>query len=251
MKTNACREVKRYWGIHGVQDSWRRWLAVGLLVTVVAVFSIAVAQARQCDGTPVWVKHRHSVDADLVCSAAKSTFEFMRRNGFGATKSITVQVLDQPAEAFRNGELGRFDGNRRETLILSFAVAQIEARDSPPFNTPMNKELYQSFVVHELAHAIAHSAFEIARPSVVAQEYIAYTVQLATMPPALREEILARYRVDAFADESEMSELYYAFDPCVFAVKAYRHFMTLSEPQAFYKRLLTGAFQPENTGTWW
>ncbi len=225
-------------------------MATGLLVSVAAVSSAEPAYERQCHETPVRVSHSNGADADLVCAAATQAIDFMRRQGFRIAAMMPVRVLDEPLITFRDGELGRFDGGRLETSILSFEAARVASRDDPPFGIAMNEHLYRSFVVHELAHAIAHPSFEVGRPSVEAQEYIAYSAQLATMHPPLRRAILHHYRLEAFASESEITELYYAFDPAAFGVKAYLHFDALLDTQAFYRRLLTGEFQRRQRGRW-
>jgi len=165
-------------------------MATGLLVSVAAVSSAEPAYERQCHETPVRVSHSNGADADLVCAAATQAIDFMRRQGFRIAAMMPVRVLDEPLITFRDGELGRFDGGRLETSILSFEAARVVSRDDPPFGIAMNEHLYRSFVVHELAHAIAHPSFEVGRPSVEAQEYVAYSAQLATMHPPLRRAIL-------------------------------------------------------------
>ena len=60
------------------------------------------------------------------------------------------------------------------------------------------------------------------------------------MDPKLRQTVLDRYSVPGFNGESEMSYTYLAFSPSAFAVKSYRHFLQLSDPRAFYRRLLDG-----------
>ena len=62
--------------------------------------------------------------------------------------------------------------------------------------------------------------------------------------PGKRSSILRRYTVEAFSEIDEMSMTYYALDPSAFAVKAYRHYLTLSDPAQFLADLLADAVKP-------
>ena len=227
-----------------------RWIS-GVLMWQAAALSLAAEpQLRQCPGTTVSVSYQQASDAPLVCAAVTQAVDFMDDQGFPVPDDLTIHVVDGPGGHLKHGELGRFDGDSQRTSILSYEAARDASLESPPFGNTMTRELYQSFVVHELAHAIAHPLFEISTPPVEAQEYIAYTVQLATTQPDLRQAILDRYPQPGFEDESEITELYYAFDPSAFGVKAYRHFTKLVDTRDFYRRLLSGAIRSYKPWHW-
>jgi hypothetical protein len=78
----------------------------------------------------------------------------------------------------------------------------------------------------------------VPKPSLEAHEYIAYVVQLATLPDVLQQQLLASFSNPAFYHEREINGIFLQLDPEVFAVKAYRHFVTQSDPQTFFQRLL-------------
>lgn len=74
--------------------------------------------------------------------------------------------------------------------------------------------------------------------------YIAYVVQLATLPETFREQLLAEFDNPAFQHERQMSRIFLQMAPEVFAVKAYRHFVAQPDPTAFFQRLLNKRLSP-------
>ena len=82
--------------------------------------------------------------------------------------------------------------------------------------------------------------FAMARPSIQAQEYLAYVVTFATMPPELRDQVLVALPGDGFADETRITELYYFFHPMSFGAQAYRHFLRPGNGVAFFLEVLAG-----------
>jgi hypothetical protein len=116
----------------------------------------------------------------------------------------------------------------------------------------MNNALYASFVIHEVAHAIAEQNFNSAPASLIAPEYLAYVAQLSTMDEPLRLQILQGYQVTPFAGIQDMSSIYYALDPNAFGVKAFLHYESLKDKTRFIQGLLTGAIKPVRPQReWW
>ncbi|MDH3638499.1 MAG: hypothetical protein OES09_08535 [Gammaproteobacteria bacterium] len=218
-----------------------------LLCAAVLGTRIAAADADTafpCAGVPVRVYAPSAGEAAQACEAATRTIRFMRGHKFLTERPLRIRIVERLPSRPHSSDLGQFDARTSEIKVLSYKICQELAVDKPPFKIPMSPALHKSFIVHELAHAIAHDNFEITKPSLGAHEYIAYTVQLAVMETTLREQILDRYTVDAFTDESEITSLYLELSPASFAVKSYKHLMNLPDPTSFYRRLLSGGFVP-------
>lgn len=176
-----------------------------------------------------------------VCDAVADAVSFMTANGFEFKAPFTVAVVDRITHSQLVTTLGAFNAKTREVEILGYEAATGFLPDHPPFGIPMNPELYRSFVVHEAAHAVAHPNF-VRRPNLAAMEYIAYTVQLATMTEPLRERVLDSVQTEAFDQPQEIGDQLLMFDPARFAVKSYLHFIRPGNGAEFYQRLLTGKF---------
>ena len=97
-------------------------------------------------------------------------------------------------------------------------------------------DLYRSLVVHEIAHAITHQAFEV-EPTRPAYEYISAVAQIESLPDSARTAYL-----DAFAGieftTGMFNDLTLAMDPALFGAAAYRHFHRSDHGCGFMRSLL-------------
>ena len=181
----------------------------------------------------------------LALSAGPSTAQTTHCAG-GMTEVHLVKV-ERLGPGSQAPALGHYDARAARIRILGQDHCSRLASGEAPFGLPMSTALYDSFMAHEVAHAVAQANFSMP-PSVEAHEYIAYTVQFSTMDSDLRRRVIERYPVEAFADESEISSIYLGLNPAAFAIKAYLHLRSAADPVAVYRRLLSGAFQP--MGSW-
>ncbi|WP_404362571.1 DUF6639 family protein [Marinobacter sp.] len=183
-------------------------------------------------------------DGELACQAVGKTLEFMGSQGFLVDTEFTIDLVDRPLSLHGTEVKGTYDSRSFHIKVPSFPQAQLMAQRYPPFRMSMCHRMWQSFVAHEVAHAVAQANFRVSKPSLEAHEYIAYVVQLATLPEALRQQLLAAFDNPAFQHERQISRVFLQLAPEVFAVKAYRHYVAQSDPQAFFKRLLNRRLSP-------
>jgi hypothetical protein len=182
-------------------------------------------------------------DRALVCRGASKAMAFLNAHGFVLGAPIHIRLHDRPIGG-RGLHIGLFDARTGMVDLLTLEQAQRQCAEQPPFRTAMDAALYESFVVHEIAHAITARQTTTGPVSHIAHEYIAYSAQLSTMAAAKRAQILERYRVGAFTGTQDMSATYYALDPSAFGVKAYRHFAELQDPAVFLRQMASGAIGP-------
>lgn len=213
-----------------------------------AFLDAGAASVHHCSEVPVRVSYEREADARVVCDAAHRAITFMTGHGFQVLSHLRVTVVHHTRS--KPHLLGWFDPRLMEINILSFEDCASAVAINPPFGIPMDRAMHGSFIVHEIAHAIAQQNFTISDPSLLAHEYIAYTVQLATMDPPLREKILARYPLAPFTDESEITTLYFFFSPSSFAVKAYRHSTEVVDAATFIFQLLHGEVRLQDPKVW-
>lgn len=226
----------------------RSWMPVFLTTIVGATVYAAQGVERQCEGAGVSIQHHSSPrlkrDATLACEAALAATDFLGRHGLNVQVPIRIAIVDDYPQSLRrvghSSAFGYFVESENRAYILSRAACSRRTMDQPPFGEAFGTDLYRSFVVHEVAHIIVaanHSA-EIA--STVAHEYVAYVVQLSTMPPSLRERIVANAGLEPYKSFGEMSELYYALNPEAFAIKVYGHFRNSVDRAGVLKAALSG-----------
>ncbi|PXX91840.1 hypothetical protein DIT71_08280 [Marinobacter vulgaris] len=177
-------------------------------------------------------------DGELACQAVGTTLAFMRSQGFRVDAEFTIDLVDRPLSLHGTEVTGTYDSRSFHIKVPNFKNARLMALRHPPFRMRMCRTIWQSFVAHEVAHAVAHANFQISKPSLEAHEYIAYVVQLATLPQALRQQLLEAFDQPAFQHERQISRIFLQLAPEVFGVKAYRHYAAEPDPQAFFQRLL-------------
>ena len=227
------------------------WLRPVLSATLTGLLALSAgpstAQTTHCAGGMTEVTAPSPVDALRVCEVVRATTDFMQTRGFDPPSRLRIDVVERLGPGSQAPALGHYDARAARIRILGQDHCSRLASGEAPFGLPMSTALYDSFMAHEVAHAVAQANFSMP-PSVEAHEYIAYTVQFSTMDSDLRRRVIERYPVEAFADESEISSIYLGLNPAAFAIKAYLHLRSAADPVAVYRRLLSGAFQP--MGSW-
>jgi hypothetical protein len=171
----------------------------------------AETDIRPCDGQPVEVEgdSRH---VDVVCAASVAALARLAELGLVPERPIRVVLVD--AGIVYNGHLayGQYDGTHERLELMS--PAAIASQQPPPtlFDQPIDDVLY--------AGLVAHGADKIGSP---AQEYLAYAVQLASLPDERREAIVAAAGVRGWEAGDTVSNIYLGLNVHRFAVKSHLH----------------------------
>jgi hypothetical protein len=199
------------------------------------------------DGPAIAIDERafSAKERQLIRDGATVARAFFRSHGVDVQETIRVDAR-KPDDSDRLPHIGAYSLQNKTIAILTLEQALRQNRDHTLFGLPLDEGLYRSVVVHEMAHAIAEQNFAIADPSLVAQEYLAYVAQLATLESGLREKILRGFELSPYEGIDEMSSVYYQMAPACFGVKAYLHFATLQDPGVFIRGLLSGSIAPAN-----
>jgi len=182
-------------------------------------------------------------ERSLICDAANEIRAFFRAYGIDIRRSIRIRASNGQADPALP-HIGAYALESKTVRLIGLDRARHQVPENTLFGLPLNTTLYQSVVVHELAHAVANQHFADSRPSLVAQEYIAYAAQLSTMDAATRQRILTSNRLPPYQGIDEMSSIYYAMNPSGFGIKVYLHFVSLEDPGRFLRGLLSGDIRP-------
>lgn len=211
------------------------------------------AETLRCPGLApdVLVDAGLSHDATLVCSGAGRAIRFFQQLDLPVLRNIHFH-LHPTLPRHDAAHVGYFDARSHRIDFLTYAACVEQCATQPPFKLPMNEELFVGFAAHETTHALVDE-ITAGRPiSRIAHEYLAYIVQLSTMAPAMRNDLLQGYDFPGFEHARQISLTYYALDPCAFGVKAYRHYMALPDPAGFLRGLLDGKIRlGASRGEWW
>lgn len=189
-------------------------------------------------------------NVDLVRQGACTARDFFAAHGFPMQRPIRIRLLSEAVENSAN-HIGIYDARAAQVELFDLPRVRRATRANSPFGVAMDEALYVSFVVHEVAHAIADQHFVPDRPRLLAHEYIAYATQLSSIDEQLRTRILSRYPVQGFANLSELSSIYYGLDPNRFGVKAYLHFRDAPDRRQLLHGLLSGEIRAGGDQTEW
>lgn len=199
---------------------------------------MARAERVRCAGTGVAVVADSRDEIELACQGSADAVGFLRARGMRMDRPFEIHLVKAlPVPAARYSAAGCYVRAERRAYVLQFAVC---ARESRPFDLPLDRVMYRSVVAHEVAHAVAGHNFTAAEPGLLAQEYVAYVTQLAVMPAALRTRILAQFPGTGFESEAQIELAVLLMDPNRFAAEAYRHFGKPENGTAFLRKLLEG-----------
>lgn len=191
--------------------------------------SYAQENVNLCNGSSVVVAYTKIEDYQVVCDAAKDVIEIAKKIGLNEELNISISLVEQLKINNTNKFLAFFNPNTMEIQVLSMKACKQTFGNKVVFDLEIDKELYRSIIIHELAHALFWTNKGnnfIAREI---HEYFAYTIQLALLDESYREKIISSSNVPAFSNRSEISEEYYLLNPTRFAVKSYLHFTSVKE----------------------
>ncbi len=221
-----------------------RFLSVLLAVTLLLGWSPLAGTARadrlRCANTSATVTFSEPADGETACTGAVDAIAFLEANGFNTGGPIEIHMVTRIPEDKMTGVWGCFDRPHGQIYVLKYSACRGVRQCAGIFGLPTDRDLHRSLVAHEVAHAITSHNPSVENAPWVAQEYIAYVTQLATMPPGLRGRVLARFRGEGFETSAQINLTILMVAPDVFAVRAYRHFAKLEKGAAFFRRLLTG-----------
>jgi len=200
---------------------------------------IAGADEFPCAGTRIVVVAKSKYDYEGICLAARNSLAFLASIGLALDTRTTIRISDHFGCEGCNHTIGQFDPRSGEIKLLSYEAALMASYERPAFRVAMSRPLWHSYVSHELAHAASLRHFALGVQTFTATEYIAAVVQLATLAPTMRNDILRNYSdVAAYDNEVAISHLYYLMNPCMFAVKAYLHYLKPENGPKFIDRLI-------------
>ncbi|MCP5364384.1 MAG: hypothetical protein H6905_04015 [Hyphomicrobiales bacterium] len=202
------------------------------------------AETKECPDSLTTIIGGTSSDAQLACSGAHVTRDFMSGLGLYSAVPVTIILSNGLPQAHGTEVLGTYDPATNAVSLPTLSAARASSRQSRYLGMAVDRDLYRSFVVHEIAHAIAHQTGLISPSDHVSHEYLAYAIQIATMHPHWRNRILRHHDVEGFSADKEISLVYLLLGPDRFAVKSYLHFSRPENGAHFVHRISTGAFRP-------
>jgi Family of unknown function (DUF6639) len=188
-----------------------------------------------CAGTHVTFEFEGQKNLKCICSTTTATLDFLKSIGLETTERITIKLVDNISSEQNHLLIGAYNTKSKEVSLLTYAeTMELAEQNKTIFGITLNEELWCSYAAHEIAHVVSSQYLSPQQKAHTAGEYISAVTQLTVLPTTTREAILNRYKdIAGYKSRAEMSELYFMFAPNQFAVKCYRHFMSLKNPKEF------------------
>ncbi len=197
----------------------------------------AQSEPVSCEGSDVIVMASRAQDAKLACEAtAHAKILFESCNIPAITRPMRIDVVDDLiANCFGQYHCGK-------GWIELLAPSEMEARRLPDsvYAELPNDTFFQSVAVHELTHAAIENLPCPFKSCLVANEYVAYVMQIMSLTPAQQRRFTEQADVGRKVSRDELNPYIYFMAPERFAKKAWMHFTQRDDPCGFVGQIVDG-----------
>lgn len=199
------------------------WLALSVALSPQAA-AHEISSRPSCLGGRVVIDGADEYEAELVCRGITAAAEMLGRCGYAPPVSVAVEFASRLVDVDGFARRGEYVSGTR--LIRLQTLAAFMTANKPSFAgvSISYGALYASIAAHEMTHAIFNEAASHRDLVPAAHEYVAYTIQVATLPSGVRDALLAKYSEPPAESLFVFSPFLLYADPERFAVAAWRHF---------------------------
>jgi hypothetical protein len=207
------------------------------LLALLGPVALAADEVRPCAGQPVEVE---GDPAHLVqlCSASLNALERLAALGLTPTRTIRIVLVEQGILHGGGLAYGQYDGGRDRLELMSPRAIAAQQPAPTQYGRAIDDAIYAGLVAHELAHAVAQQHKRVERLGNAAQEYLAYAVELASLPAAVRDAIVADAGVVGWEPGDTVSTVYLGLNVHRFAVKSFLHLRDHPAPETVIDAVL-------------
>lgn len=218
---------------------FRRSVPAALLVVLFVSPLASDAQQATCDVSGITVTAPTEPDARTVCQTISAALPRLQACHLNVQHPLRVTVSDD-LPGVGPQCLGYYQTDRSEIFIRTAAGMVQSINPQSAFSRIDPPLLFESIVVHELAHALFQQSSRAADPCTEDHEYVAYGMQMAWLPGDQRAQIIAPFGVDAPVDPMMLNAFVAAMAPDRYAALVWQHFSQPENGCAFIHRLLAG-----------
>jgi hypothetical protein len=206
--------------------------------------------AQERAGTPVEtdcglegvrVVSEEAETAAMACDGAGRALRFMGERGFKPPKPVTIRIAGRFPARYTEAKnpdgspkyhledvYGFYETDTSEVFMKTFAEFSKLPPDSMAMGMAPTRELYASYVAHEVAHHVSLLGYRgQGKMPRVQTEFLSYVAQMETLAPTVREELLRRFKAaggGSIDSAGQIGELIYSMDPQGFMIKSWVFF---------------------------
>ena len=155
---------------------------------------------------------------------AKHAVNLLGQCGLEAPPHIRVMIEKKPLNVCGVDAFGSFDAEAQYIRLVNKQTCKKMTSVNSAYAGLSFDEFFKSLTVHEMAHVIFRHRLNGRRVSRATHEYIAYAIQIASVPTTVRAEFLNSFTREPPTDLSPFVDILLLMSPEHFGVLAYDHF---------------------------
>jgi len=199
----------------------------------------AQAETITCDGNTVSVTAPNSARAQSVCATVATALTKLNQCDLTLSQPLTITVLnDLPGVSDTCFGYYVCDENRISVRSPQ-GIAEV-AWLSTLYQTIDPEIVFDSIVVHEVAHAAFEQTACEEALCLANHEYVAYVMQMWSFPSSVRHALVERFGQEEPVEPIRLNELIAVLAPEKFAALAWQHFNEPENGCDFVTDLVTG-----------
>lgn len=233
---------------------------VVLLVAVLALLASPalpvknlLAQERSCPGANIVVsliEKKAGPGALELCADAKRGLQLLAQCGLAPKYTIRLEVVNKVVHPLGDTVIADFDARENVIQLISLARFSEVMGEGGPWHGLPHREVYASYIIHEISHAVFWQSSKAMDLPISAHEYVAHVFQLASLHPDTRGSFLEAFPGTAPSDLSSFNMFYFNMAPLAFTAKAYRHFAAQDDQCGFIRSIARGQIDFPLTEEW-
>ncbi len=196
----------------------------------------------RCPGVPVRVETGQPETVAAACAGAADALQFLHWLPRDPDETLRIELVDAMPAGLRPDAVGCYATQSRRLMVLE---QRLFLQRGSWFGVPVSPRLWRAVVAHEVAHALVGCHLRGRALAGAAHEYVAYVAMFATLDEATRSAALAAMPGTGFTHDAEINDFRYAFDPMLFGVESYRHWLRQPDGVAFLRSVIRGSIVPE------
>lgn len=205
---------------------------------MLAQSGIAEADPVLCGAVDVTVTADDASIANAVCSVSeRAMFQFRACNLGPFPEPLRVDIVG----SLSANCVGLYHCNQNWVELLEPSSMQALRQGDGVFGFLTEEEYFRSIVVHELAHAAFDAVPCPYEGCVVANEYIAYAMQVMSLSPDYRKLFEERSGLDRRVSVVEFSRLMLDLAPERFGARAWAHLQQRDDPCGYIGAIVNGS----------
>lgn len=208
---------------------------------------LAVLTSMLTSGLPVWAEQRICEDVAInvnsgdtavdrkVCDAARMATQLFASC---ALPDLQKEVLVELVETLPEGCNAQYHCGERRIEILTPLAMAVQRSKKNAFSFVKDGVFFRSVVVHELAHAVMDQVPCPFDDCIVADEYIAFAMQVMSLPPSLQERFGETAGPQRPVSRDALSKLTLFMSPDGFAKDVWEHLKQRPDACKFIGKLV-------------